>query len=800
MADRQSNYIIKLRVRGDGQVTAALQKVGQTGERSFRQVQKAASDADAIMRGLSRTIVSRLVPAFSAAAATQSLFRNIQTFERIDIRLQSLTNSAEDYADTQTYLSQKANELNVDLAVLADGYAKLLALQKSGILNREQVNQLSEGLANVGVALGTSQANIERALFGLSQGLSTGTLRAEELNQVVEPLPGLLQELDRAAGLPAGGFRKLVNEGKVTSDFFAVTMINALQSFEGEAAKLDGTVAGAFTRLNNAWQELGRAIGDSIVIDGVVWLTEAMSDSIGVAEKAVTGQMAFAEATTFVQKTAFFVARAIRAAFLLLQTSVLGLARALLFGLEKVQDGIVYTVNLIPGIEVEGVKALKNLRLAAEAAIKDNAVQFVKNLDFGPDEETIRQIRERQAALTKLRREAEIERSKQFQAEQKARQPVAETKDDKTRIKQLEDERKKIEQITEALRFRNEQMLRNEEQQELYNQLKSAGVELFSREGFEIARLVQEYFKLKEAKEQETEVEERKKKLIDEIRQITEENISAQEKYNKRMEELNALLKEGAINYEEFKAAGEKAHQELLEASDKWYDGAVRALEDYAQEATDMAKNVERVVSNLAQNLEDSLVKAATTGKFEFKDLVDSLIEDITRLIIRTQILGPLAQSLSQGIQQSFGGGSSGGGFFSSIGSFFSGLFEDGAAFQRGQVKAFARGGIVRQPTFFPMAKGMGLMGEAGPEAVMPLTRTSSGRLGVEASGFGSGNYYSLSIDARGSTDPAATKASVRQAVDEALNARIPGIIKTSTEMAHRRTVDSWQRRGSRFE
>src|SRR5690606_30918636 len=131
----------------------------------------------------------------------------------------------------------------------------------------------------------------------------------------------------------------------------------------------------------------------------------------------------------------------------------------------------------------------------------------------------------------------------------------------------------------------------------------------------------------------------------------------------------------------------EKAHKELLEASDKWYDGAVRALDKYAEEATDMAANVERVVTNLMRNLEDSLVEAAMTGKFEFKDLVDSLIEDITRLIIRTQILGPLAQSLSQGIQSAFGGssGGGGGGFFSSIGSFFGGLFEDGAAFQRGQ-------------------------------------------------------------------------------------------------------------------
>jgi phage-related minor tail protein len=58
-----------------------------------------------------------------------------------------------------------------------------------------------------------------------------------------------------------------------------------------------------------------------------------------------------------------------------------------------------------------------------------------------------------------------------------------------------------------------------------------------------------------------------------------------------------------------------------------------------------------------------------------------------------------------------------------------------GAAFDGGNVIPFARGGIVGRPTIFPMARGMGLMGEAGPEAVMPLKRMPSGNLGVEAGG-----------------------------------------------------------------
>ena len=78
------------------------------------------------------------------------------------------------------------------------------------------------------------------------------------------------------------------------------------------------------------------------------------------------------------------------------------------------------------------------------------------------------------------------------------------------------------------------------------------------------------------------------------------------------------------------------------------------------------------------------------------------------------------------------------GGFLANgVNSLLSGMmpFEKGGSFSQGRVMPFAMGGVVSSPTSFPMRGSTGLMGEAGPEAIMPLARGADGRLGVQSSG-----------------------------------------------------------------
>lgn len=83
------------------------------------------------------------------------------------------------------------------------------------------------------------------------------------------------------------------------------------------------------------------------------------------------------------------------------------------------------------------------------------------------------------------------------------------------------------------------------------------------------------------------------------------------------------------------------------------------------------------------------------------------------------------------------------------------GFFAKGGVFAKNKIVPYAKGGIVDKPTMFAYANGgagrFGLMGEAGPEAIMPLSRGSDGKLGVQASGGGVGNVI-VNVDASGSS------------------------------------------------
>jgi phage-related minor tail protein len=128
---------------------------------------------------------------------------------------------------------------------------------------------------------------------------------------------------------------------------------------------------------------------------------------------------------------------------------------------------------------------------------------------------------------------------------------------------------------------------------------------------------------------------------------------------------------------------------------------------------------------NFGAQLTGALKSAAISGK---------ALDDILRKIG----LNLAGMALQQGLQP----------LQSLTNSFFAGLFGGGRLmpFAKGGVVPFAGGGIVSAPTYFPAGGNIGLMGEAGAEAILPLQRTADGKLGVAASGGGGGTQIVFNV------------------------------------------------------
>lgn len=166
-----------------------------------------------------------------------------------------------------------------------------------------------------------------------------------------------------------------------------------------------------------------------------------------------------------------------------------------------------------------------------------------------------------------------------------------------------------------------------------------------------------------------------------------------------------------------------------LEAS---LDGATGATAAFDAELSRMGRTMAftgREVDTLSRNIGGGLRRAFDGVVFDGQKLSDAL-RQVSRTMLDAvysasirPVQGALGGTIAQGLQAAMSAALP---------------FAGGGSFAQGRVTPFADGGVVSGPVAFPMRGGRtGLMGEAGPEAILPLARGPDGRLGVEAGGGG---------------------------------------------------------------
>lgn len=169
----------------------------------------------------------------------------------------------------------------------------------------------------------------------------------------------------------------------------------------------------------------------------------------------------------------------------------------------------------------------------------------------------------------------------------------------------------------------------------------------------------------------------------------------------------------------------------------------LKGLEDEAAK-TDRIREIQERNKALADGIADSigggmtqafdaLINGTESWGNSLRDIASGVLKDIARQLMQIMVIQPIVKGISGGLLKLFGSA-------------------DGNIFDRHGVVPFAMGGIVTRPTIFPFANGgagqLGLMGEAGPEAIIPLKRGADGKLGV--AGGGGGTNITVNVDASG--------------------------------------------------
>ncbi|HHC4747048.1 TPA: phage tail tape measure protein [Escherichia albertii] len=276
------------------------------------------------------------------------------------------------------------------------------------------------------------------------------------------------------------------------------------------------------------------------------------------------------------------------------------------------------------------------------------------------------------------------------------------------------------------------------------------------------------------------------------MRERLQEMWSIRQAFEQKNNELLRQYQTGEIEeslWKQEKALNEKYLEERLSDQqdyyakadalrNNWNAGLQEGLTNWADSATDYASLAADAVVSTMDGLVSNISDALAGNVVDWRNWGSSILQEVSKILMNAAIVNGL-KSLSKSM-------SGAGGWLGTVGDWLSGAVANakGGVYTSANLSAYSNT-IVDTPTYFAFAKGAGLMGEAGPEAIMPLTRAADGSLGVRAIGNvnGGGGFvyspvYHISIQNQGSNGETDTQ-SARGLVD-LIDSRVVSIMQSS--------------------
>ncbi|HDC4615935.1 TPA: tape measure protein [Enterobacter cloacae] len=269
-------------LKAQGKANKSLDSIGNSATSAAKKMDELQTNINRVAGAIAASLVVDWGKAFLVAADNMS---------QLNARIERLTGSAATASQTMQSLMRISSATGGSLQDTAKLWETLsTALRDTGATNG-QIIQLTETLQKIGRIGGSSSEEMANALRQFGQSISSGTIRAEEFNSILEQMPELARQIAAGMGVSIGELRQLMLDGKLTAE----DALNAIQkqtgSVNAEFEKLPRTLSQANTALTNSFlsmidsvnQATGASTGLVAVIDS---MTAALDRLVGKAVSA----------------------------------------------------------------------------------------------------------------------------------------------------------------------------------------------------------------------------------------------------------------------------------------------------------------------------------------------------------------------------------------------------------------------------------------------------------------------------------------------------------------------------------
>lgn len=697
-----------------------LDKLGKSSKDLDSNVSKAVQSLSSF-KGIIATIAT--------GAVISNYIKFADTFTNINSKLTLATKNTSELAKAQRELFTISQQSRVSFESTVDLYSKLSTSTEQLKIKQDDLLKVTSLINKAGIIGGGSSESINAALMQLGQGFASGTLRGEELNSVMEQTPRLARAIAEGMGVTVGELRKLGEQGSITAEKVINALLNQSNTIDKEFTKMTATVSQSMTVLENSMISAVGTIDKLTGASGIV-AKSMMGWSWAIDQVNKSLKLTFGDISSMTDKVDLIAKRNE-----LLKEKLTIKNDKFMWDSEQKQKISEIDKQLM---QVSG-------RLATLFEEEEKVTVSTNKVVDGWDKLTdstkkaidpIRVIRDEYKKLREDLKNQKLDTPENISAINAKEAEAIASATKKANVDSIKSQKEFNKSVNETAKAYEDiaKLGMTEYEKALYD-IKLQSIEFINTTGdvttaLKMQSIAEDELNKKQTENNLKELTEAEKKRKEEI---DKRLVSLNREYDLKEKQAGLIVDEVERNstlaklYNERQKEELKAQKDKGEITDSYYQASLayekelmtRTLFRYSQ----TGQIIESVSSGMKSTMMD-FFDYTSDGFGNLKKLTIDLGNMIYKSITQQMVVNPLVNALSSAATSYF---------TPSVASAKGNVFESPSLSQYSN-------SVVSKPTTFAFATGgvpsMGVMGEkngGSPEAIIPLTRTSNGDLGVKS-------------------------------------------------------------------